>query len=1769
MRKIMCMALVACILINFLTTPFYGLMTVNAATNSYSWEFDTDGNTMGWVLAGGIAPGAQVSNEIMQFDINGDDPSIWSPENLGITAQECTKIVFRMKINAADLVQLFWEVDNDPMSEKCSLKFEPIADGQFHEYVFNLRDNTFWHGIVNRIRIDPNSGINAHVEFDYIKVIPAGADLKCNLGRSSLVVKPSTTFKVYAVLENKGDSTAIAPQAVLSLPQGLSLVSGSDTVVADNIEPLGKRVVSWDVSGNTGQYTIQAAISGTNILTQSLSMSTIIADDQSSNTLRSSVTPNIYTTSNGSVILENTNNRVVFIKDATGFLSYRVDVWNGSEWYQMAATQPFSSVQYEYNGKQEKKLFPTSYSISQPDANNAEVTFNGTFTDAGNAVWSYTFKFGVVKDQPDTKVTYTISSSDPRGIYRFEGPVLRVGDNSFGKVKKDAIFPGLEWLEGEEESSAVGPDFKNFDANRLVPKYHKITMPVMSVAKDNYVVSLDWDPQQVWHGTSKLPSAQFSVPNKVEAMDNSSIGVFLPSTYDGKVRENNLSADIAYDLPAGEQMQLVSNIYAGNSAGDGAIKALEHYINKNTPTLPAGARSNSETIELSKAAYLTSMWDSARTGWVDFYQNSKTEPGSGSYPKPEYIADLYRYSLYTTDQTKKNEARTRVNEAKAALDSRYGTKAYKLELPYYVGGFVDSLKEEDYNIESIISSQKEDGNWPYEGNILYGEPGASQMGVTAPIADNLLDNAQITGSRRVLESALRGVDAVNRYLIPRGAQSWESSLHSPDMLAAAYGVKINVKAYEITNNPVYKDNAVIWAKKGLPFMYTWKADNKLDAMKFSTIPLFCASWYWRSWVGMPVFWNGLEYGYGLRKLSNYDSSCNWDLIAEGILRSVTYTQNTGSEFYGTLPDVYMLSSSPDWFGWPWIIPTSVLENAFESENFAYGSVNSATVTDDIRRYTVNSAGAISSAAIDSNKKLSFNISYPSGETSYSTVSGLIKPGTVKKNGTALNYYDDLSAVNEGWSYTSNVSGLVIVKLAHSTSPIAITVENCIQSPEWSFSNNSNNEGWAPGGQVGSISVLGGRLIVTPNGDSPSITKAVTMQASDYAKVVVNARNTAGKLLKLSWKSSSQTWDNSRSLTKGIVDNNTYKNIIFDLSKVPTWTGTISDIKLEWVDTKTSETITIDNIRFVKDIVTKNGEMEWDFNTDITGWSAANQISNYSVSNGNLSGTSTGADPIIYSSDNLDIIAKNTPIMQIRLKSSNNGFTEMFYNLPPAYNNDSASRSATLPLIGTGRFYDYALNMKSEDQGPVKWNMDLMGLVKRLRYDPIDAGNTNFDIDYIGFLREPDQQYYHKFWSFDTTIENWTSASGLSSPSNEGGSLKVNVTGSNPRLLSPVTNIDSKYQYLIMRLKKTGGSKATIRWAYDSQLISPERKQEITLKSDNDYHVYVVKLSHNTYEWMGTVKQLAIDFDSPVNSQINIDYIKIGEFIEQDKDFTWSVDGDTEGWNTKNSLGALTVNEGLLSTTVTGIDPFISGPIMSVPASDYPILRVRMAVSQGNYSELFWTTDTDQNESSTKRAGFPVIPDGKLRTYEVYMANHPLWKDNIRTIRLDLGSDTPGTTVKFDYVRLIKEKDKNPIVWDLTRNGSSKGWSDSGYYSNLTNPVYNSSGLTWTINGSNPNFSGPLTDIDASRYRYLKIVMTTPNGNGTKGGIYWLKKDGTWNENDKVEFNLTSNGTEREYYIDLSSSSAWSGMIKQLRIDPIQDPGAPSGTVVIKEISLMP
>ena len=422
-----------------------------------------------------------------------------------------------------------------------------------------------------------------------------------------------------------------------------------------------------------------------------------------------------------------------------------------------------------------------------------------------------------------------------------EGPVLR----AIGPLEQ-GIFAGLEYL-GKAERSSSRLDIETDEHLRFAPDPLKVTMPLMAVVTDRVTAAMTWKDMAL--------QPRFASPNFVDG-----------------------AADHRMSLE-GKKISTTILLSAPGPITDAILWSVKK---RGLPALPKAPRSRAEQWALCMKAFNGPL--KGKGGWGHCIE--------ARWPRRFYAAHadaIWRLTGRAPD----------VPEIVA------GGGHIRSEAVFFVTGRGRQWAEmARTRARGLIARQKPDGSYRYEGKYRRGHFEDTATGVCARPAADLLDYARQTGDPEALAAGLRTLEYMKRFRTPRGAQFWELSIHTPDILAAAHLVRAYVRAYELTGKAEHLALARQWALSGVPFVYLW---GRYPTMTYATTPVFGATnWRAPNWIGRPVQWCGISYAHALTLLAPHDETLDWNHLARGILISGERQQYPDGDRAGCLPDVFVL-----------------------------------------------------------------------------------------------------------------------------------------------------------------------------------------------------------------------------------------------------------------------------------------------------------------------------------------------------------------------------------------------------------------------------------------------------------------------------------------------------------------------------------------------------------------------------------------------------------------------------------------------------------------------------------------------------------------------------------------------------------------------------------------------------------------------------------------------------------------------------------------------
>jgi hypothetical protein len=439
-----------------------------------------------------------------------------------------------------------------------------------------------------------------------------------------------------------------------------------------------------------------------------------------------------------------------------------------------------------------------------------------------------------------------------------EGPALRV----LGALEQ-GLFAGLEHLgRGERSSSRL--DLETPEHVRFAPPRRHVTMPLMAVVTARGGASMTWSDMTL--------QPLFAAPN----------------AFDG-------TADHRMAL-RGRRIETVLRVAEGRLE-DFVLEAVRR---RGLAPLPPEPRSAAAAEALALEALKGPLRTEGREGWGHCAEASWERA-----PFADLASAWWRLT----------------GEAPTLSRLQPGGAHLRDDAAWFATGRVEEwLRMRRGQVRGLLREQKPDGSFRYAGEFVRGHFEDTASGHVAVRAWELLEFARLTGDAEALAAGLRALAFHRRFDTPRGAQTWEMPLHTPDLLAAGHSVAANVLGFELSGDAAWLDEARRWALAGLPFVYQW---SDRPVMAWSTIAVLGATkWVSPNWIGLPVQWCGGVYAQSLAGLARRDRTLDWAHVARGILIAGEQMLAPDGPFKGCLPDSFVLDAQER--RGPFINPASLL-----------------------------------------------------------------------------------------------------------------------------------------------------------------------------------------------------------------------------------------------------------------------------------------------------------------------------------------------------------------------------------------------------------------------------------------------------------------------------------------------------------------------------------------------------------------------------------------------------------------------------------------------------------------------------------------------------------------------------------------------------------------------------------------------------------------------------------------------------------------------------
>lgn len=536
------------------------------------------------------------------------------------------------------------------------------------------------------------------------------------------------------------------------------------------------------------------------------------------------------------------------------------------------------------------------------------LTIAARLRDADGVAWTLTQRCEplAAAGSGSIRVTTRIEVDRDRELFHVPWLTLFPGLGTFGERKTQAVLPGIEYLDDEPSSSEA--DVRGRGAVRRLVSDVKLCFPMMALCQGGRYLAVSWT-------RADHPAVVFDSPDRVFRSGAHLLALWSPGVGPNR-EENTFAPHDSFTVPAGAPLEFAYTLSGGSGAT--IVPALRHWLRlQPLPPPPEFAGG------LPAATRLLAQ------GWVDSaaYRDGRWRHAVwGKSFGPQPAVDAVAFMQWLTGQTGDAALDERLRQAsekglrEAAGDWAAAVSHVPLTpLAALVLGDIQALlakrapdvrrQLESFPADRIVRYHRREGAPDYASTHVADHAN----GLAAVALTSLVEYACWTGDAATTRSVLAILDRQTELYangVPRGAQTWEMPLHTPDILASGRLVHLYVLAYLVSGEPRYLEQARYWAWTGIPFIYL---DPPVDApvgLYATTAVLGATNWQAPYWIGQPVQWCGLVYRSALLELARVDAdnAATWTRLATGMTRSglqMTFPP-ADAERRGLLPDFYHL-----------------------------------------------------------------------------------------------------------------------------------------------------------------------------------------------------------------------------------------------------------------------------------------------------------------------------------------------------------------------------------------------------------------------------------------------------------------------------------------------------------------------------------------------------------------------------------------------------------------------------------------------------------------------------------------------------------------------------------------------------------------------------------------------------------------------------------------------------------------------------------------------
>jgi uncharacterized protein (DUF736 family) len=254
------------------------------------------------------------------------------------------------------------------------------------------------------------------------------------------------------------------------------------------------------------------------------------------------------------------------------------------------------------------------------------------------------------------------------------------------------------------------------------------------------------------------------------------------------------------------------------------------------------------------------------------------------------------------------------------------------------------------------------------------------------------------------------------------------------------------------------------------------------------------------------------------------------------------------------------------------------------------------------------------------------------------------------------------------------------------------------------------------------------------------------------------------------------------------------------------------------------------------------------------------------------------------------------------------------------------------------------------------------------------------------------------WDFRNGAQGWVIGNGLSNQTQEPSGLWFHVSANDPYLFGPMINASAaSYPYIYLKMASQTDNCGQIYFRRETDTsFAEERHVALPIVANGGDNYLIVDMRNNA-NWTGTITQLRLD---PACGAVNNRAVRIDQLALLSNATSWDFRNGAQGWFIGNGLSNQTQEPSGLWFHVSANDPYLFGPVINVPAANYPRLHLEMASQTDNCGQLYFRRQSDADFAEERHVALPIVADGSTNSFDIDMRSNSQWTGNIIQLRLD-------------------------------------------------------------------------------------------------------------------------------------------------------------------------